>query len=123
MQDKLISLDPSHADSSARQSRVEVFNQRTLEAQGGHAAVQLQTVTGVTAGYLAYMYYRGNGFRMFPLAANKAPKYVAIGMTFLMTHTVFKAYAMGQLGDAEQYNYLLSNKGAILSGNASFEKN
>jgi len=43
MQERYVSLDPQQADVENAKVRLEVFNQRVFEAEGGHPSRYLST--------------------------------------------------------------------------------
>lgn len=54
MQDKYISLDPAHADSTSDQVRRQLWKQRIHESNGGDAASVVGVQAGLTGGLLTW---------------------------------------------------------------------
>ena len=59
---------------------------------------------------------------MFPLLANKMASYSKIGFMYLGFYLLGHSYVVGQFGDKSQFNYLFTNKGAIMNGTKGWDK-
>lgn len=116
MQERYVSLDPQQADVENAKVRLEVFNQRVYEAEGGDPSRYLSAQLGVTGGLCTYVYMRKRGFRVFPVQASKSPQYLSIYLGAFAASWFAKSLAMRTVGDREQFKYLLFNKSAILNG-------
>ena len=54
-----------------------------------------------------------------PPALSKTPKYGAILFAGVIGWNFGSTFVFSQMGDSEQYNYLISNRSAILKGEKS----
>jgi len=122
MQDQYVSLNPSNTLREEKAIRNNLYQQRLLESQGGSAAVTVGTQWGLTAAVLTYSACRESGFRMFPLAASKSPSYAKISMAFLFFYSFGHSYVSSKFGDRRSFNHLFSNKGAIMAGSKSYDR-
>lgn len=86
---------------------------------GGNASDILATQLAMTGSLFTYASMRSSGFRMSPMAANKAPRYSAILMMGVLGWNFGRAFVATKLGDFDQYNYLIENKSNIMNGSAS----
>ena len=102
MQENLVSLDPANAEAGASRQRSQIYEQRVLEAKGGDVAQSLGLQFGLTAGIVSYASMRANGFRMFPMAMNKMPRYGALGIGYLAFYTFGTAIATQAVGNPNQ---------------------
>ena len=114
MQDRYISLDPALADSSSHMVRKSLYWQRLNEAAGGQAATLVAAQIGVTASSL-----RSSGVRTLPIQTGKVPKYGQVLFAGFLGWNFGSSFVYTLLGDSAQYNYLVGNKSAILSGEKS----
>jgi len=119
MQDRYISLDPALADSSSHMVRKSLYWQRLNEAAGGQAATLVAAQIGVTASVLSYSSLRSSGFRTLPIQTSKVPKYGQVLFAGFLGWNFGSSFVYTLLGDSAQYNYLVGNKSAILSGEKS----
>lgn len=119
MQDRYISLDPAMADSSSHMVRKSLYWQRVNEAAGGPAATLVAAQIGVTASVLSYSSIRSSGFRSLPIQMSKVPKYGGVLFAGFLGWNFGSTFVYSQLGDSEQYQYLIANKSAILKGEKS----
>lgn len=87
-----------------------------FESEGGHAQRFLSSQFAVTGALCTYTWMRSGGFRVFPLQANKTPKYLAIYFGGFAGALFAKSLATAVVGDSKQQQYLLANRSAILSG-------
>lgn len=116
MQDSYVSLHPDQADSMTSQQRARVWRQRVDESNGGAAGTALSAQFGVTTMLCSYTLMRGRGFRVTPFAASKIPAVGGIVLAGLLGSTYGSSYASASMGSYEQWKYLISNRGAIISG-------
>ena len=70
---------------------------------------------GVTGSLLTYSQFRSKGFRMTPFAANKSHRYSAIFITGFLSFMFARRYAMGKIGDVDQYEWLCKNRSQIMA--------
>jgi hypothetical protein len=119
MQDRYISLDPENADQTSAQVRSELYSSRLVEAAGGDVAQLVGTQVGITAAVVSFAGMRSSGFKMLPFCAKKSPKYAAIAFAGILGYTFGSTFVFTQLGDPNQYKYLLANKSGIMRGEKS----
>ena len=119
MQEKYISLDPAVADSQSYTIKKSLYWQRLNEAAGGDAATLVAAQLCVTASVLSYASMKSHGFRAMPPALSKTPKYGAIIFAGVIGWNFGSTFVFTQMGDSEQYNYLVTNRSAILKGEKS----
>ena len=122
MQDQYVSLNPNNTATEERAIRSNLYAQRLLESQGGAAAPIFGYQLGLTAGVLTYSTLSQGGFKFLPFAPAKIPGYSKILAAFLGFYTIGHSYVAAQFGDRQHFKYLYFNRGAIISGSKSWEK-
>ena len=111
MQEKYISLDPEHAETTSALVRSNIYSQRLTEAKGGELSNIVGLNVALTFSSIAYAKLRRNGFRAFPLTPSKAPKLAALALWGWIGLQFGSSYVLTTLGDSKQYHYLKSSEG------------
>jgi hypothetical protein len=123
MQESYISLNPANNAREEKAIRSRLYTQRLLESQGGKISVLMGAQWGITATLLTYSYMQSkHSFGVFPIAGSKLASYGKMGAAFLGFYVLGHSYVMGKFGDQQQFNYLFTNKQAILNGTSSWER-
>lgn len=102
--------------------RKRLWKQRFQEAYGGKAGEVLASQCGMTAMICSYTVLRSRGYRMTPLSMRTLPLVSGVFCAGLLGVAFGNAYSKTVLGDHEQKNWLMANKGAIISGTQSMDR-
>ena len=122
MQENYITLDPANVESEDKFVRKSLHSQRLLEAQGGKAASILGMQAGISGAVLTYSYLEGGQFKMFPFTMAKSMRYGQIAAAYVGCFMIGHSFVMGNFGDSRQYRYLTFNRGGIVKGSKSWDR-
>ena len=93
-----------------------LFQQRTQDAIGGEAGVGIATSFSISAMLFQTGIFKKGGFDVWPLRAQKMPKYGGIACTGALAFLLGCCVTTATIGDTKQLSYLSSNKRAIVRG-------
>ena len=75
----------------------------------------------MTTMLVSYTMMRRTGFRVAPVTASKLPGVAGIFLAGMLGWGLGTSYGTVTLGNANQYQYLMQNRSAIIRGDAPFD--